>query len=193
VIGSDNITDYASWPSLTDRRFSSRHLAPADETFIRQLPADAPYDPATGSIGAVTSLFARPRDANGQSVMATDRSSVLFMFFAQWFTDSVLRIDPSDRRRNTSNHDVDLCQIYGLQEHETRSLRSGEGGHLRSQVINGQTFPDYLGERGPDGIWHVKECKRYGLEAQGNPCGLFSHGDTEWVRKNLVGSFRPGS
>ena len=189
------ITDYASWPSLTDRRFSARHLAPASEDFINRLPVDAPYDRASGSTGAITALFARPRDASGTSVMTTDRSSVLFMFFAQWFTDSVLRIDPSDRRRNTSNHDVDLCQIYGLVEHETRCLRTGLGGHLRNQLINGQMFPDYLGERDADGVWRVKECYRCDEDGEGRPLpgrGLYPHGSTTWVRQALIASFRPG-
>jgi prostaglandin-endoperoxide synthase 2 len=181
--GNGPITDYASWPSLTDRSFSARHLAPASEDDIRQLPADGPYDPATGSYGPITALFARPRDASGRCVMTPDRSSVLFMFFAQWFTDSVLRIDPRDRRRNTSNHDVDLCQIYGLNETATRCLRSGEHGRLRSQLINGQEFPDYLGERSADGSWQVKSIY----------AGLSPHGNTDWVRQSLKWSFRPGS
>ena len=160
------ITDYASWPSLTDRSFSARHLDPAPEAFIRQLPPDAPYDRTTGSAGAITSLFARPRDSSGQSLMTPDRSSVLFMFFAQWFTDSILRIDPKDRRRNTSNHDVDLCQIYGLNEQETRCLRSCEHGHLRSQDINGQEFPDYLGERDSNGQWQVKPIYQCSVDSE---------------------------
>jgi len=177
------ITDYASWPSLTDRSFSARHLAPATEAFIRQLPADGPYDKHSGSYGPITALFARPRDASGQCVMTTDRSSVLFMFFAQWFTDSVLRIDPRDRRRNTSNHDVDLCQIYGLNETAARCLRSGEAGRLCSQQINGQEFPEYLGEIGPDGRWQVKDKFK----------GLSPHGNTQWVIDSLRCSFREGS
>lgn len=127
--------------------------------------------------------------------MTTDRSSVLFLFFAQWFTDSVLRIDPYDRRRNTSNHDVDLCQIYGLVEHETLCLRSSAHGHLRSQLINGQVFSDGLGERGDDGVWRVKECYRCDEDDQGRPLpgrGLYPHGSTTWVRQALIGSFRPG-
>jgi prostaglandin-endoperoxide synthase 2 len=186
------ITDYASWPSLTDRSFSARHLDPAPEAFIRQLPPDAPYDRKTGSAGAITSLFARPRDSSGQSLMTPDRSSVLFMFFAQWFTDSILRIDPKDRRRNTSNHDVDLCQIYGLNEQETRCLRSCEHGHLRSQHINGQEFPDYLGERDSNGQWQVKPIYQCSVDSEGNPIpgrGLYPHGSTEWVRQSLKGSF----
>ena len=186
------ITDYASWPSLTDRSFSARHLGPAPEAFIRQLPADAPYDRATGVTGDITALFARPRDSSGQSSMTPDRSSVLFMFFAQWFTDSVLRIDPKDRRRNTSNHDVDLCQIYGLNEQETRCLRSGEGGHLRSQHINGQEFPDYLGERDSNGHWQVKPIYQCSIDSEGNPIpgrGLYPHGSSQWVRQSLAGSF----
>jgi hypothetical protein len=46
-----SITDYASWPSLTNRSFSARHLAPAAKAFIDQLPPDAPYDSATGGTG----------------------------------------------------------------------------------------------------------------------------------------------
>ena len=186
------ITDYASWPSLTDRSFSARHLAPASEAFISQLPPDAPYDPATRSTGAITALFARPRDSAGSSLMTTDRSSVLFMFFAQWFTDSVLRIDHKDRRRNTSNHDVDLCQIYGLNERETQCLRSGKRGHLRSQYIDGREFPDYLGERDGNGEWQVKSIYQCDVDREGNPIkgsGLYPHGSSKWVRESLNGSF----
>jgi prostaglandin-endoperoxide synthase 2 len=187
-----SITDYASWPSLTNRSFSARHLAPAAKAFIDQLPPDAPYDSATGGTGVITALFARPRDNDGQPLMTPDRSSTLFMFFAQWFTDSILRIDPKDRRRNTSNHDVDLCQIYGLDEQETRCLRSGEGGHLRSQVINGEEFPDYLGERNGDGQWQVKTIYQCDHDSEGNPIkgrGLYPHGSSAWVRRSLNGSF----
>jgi prostaglandin-endoperoxide synthase 2 len=181
------ITDYTSWPSLTDRHFSARHLAPASAASVAALPADE-RDGAT-RWGPVTSLFAR-----GESMQA-DRSSVLFMFFAQWFTDSVLRIDPTDRRKNTSNHDVDLCQIYGLSEQEARCLRSGSGGRLRSQIINGEEYPDYLGERNDAGDWRVKEIYSC-LDAHGKVVrdkGLYPHGNTEWTKTSLAGSFPPGS
>ncbi len=58
-------------------------------------------------------------------------TSTLFCFFAQWFTDSFLRTDPLDRRRNTSNHEIDFCQIYGLDEATTFALREREGGRMR--------------------------------------------------------------
>jgi prostaglandin-endoperoxide synthase 2 len=80
------------------------------------------------------------------------------MFFAQWFTDSILRIDPRDRRKNTSNHNIDLCQIYGRKETTARLLRSKEkSGKLASQMINGEEYLDYLGEVGADGKWKVKK------------------------------------
>lgn len=71
---------------------------------------------------------------------------MLFMFFAQWFTDSFLRTDPEDRRKNTSNHEIDLCQIYGLTESTARMLRSMTDGKLSSQMIGGEEFPDALYE-----------------------------------------------
>jgi prostaglandin-endoperoxide synthase 2 len=142
---SGPITDYTSWPSLTDKRYSGRHLRPADPGYTSGLPYDAPYK--QGASGDVTSLFER------KGAMKPDRSSLLFMFFAQWFTDSVLRIDPLDRRKNTSNHDIDLCQIYGLDEATARLLRSMEGGKLRSQRIGNEEYLDYLCEPdGPDGF-----------------------------------------
>ena len=181
------VSDYTSWPSLTDRQFSARHLPPACESWTAALPDDALSGP--GKWGPITSLFAR-----GEA-MQTDRSSVLFMFFAQWFTDSVLRTDPDDRRRNTSNHDVDLCQIYGLYEHEARCLRSHSGGRLSSQIINGEEYPDYLGERNEAGEWQVK-AKYSCLDFSGNTIpgkGLYPHGSTEWVKTSLDKSFPPGT
>ena len=69
---------------------------------------------------------------------------MLFSFFAQWFTDSFLRTDLRDRRKNTSNHEIDLCQIYGLREEITNYLRSKKDGKLKHQIINGEVFPPYL-------------------------------------------------
>lgn len=190
------ISEYTSWPALTDRTFSARHLAPASKASIQSLPQDLPYNRETKQWGSITSLFERPSNELGEGVIRTDRSSVLFLFFAQWFTDSVLRIDPRDRRKNTSNHDVDLCQIYGLSEQEARCLRSGSKGRLRSQLIDGQEFPDYLGERDQAGAWQVKKIYRCAGDQAGHPvpgCGLHPHGNTEWMKASLQGSFAPGS
>ena len=145
------VSDYTSWPSLTDRGFSARHLKPADPAYSEQLPLDLPYEPASGQIGDVTALFVR------EGAMKTDRSSVLFPFFAQWFTDSILRFDPKDRRKNTSNHDIDLCQVYGLTEAQAGSLRTNDGGLLRSQEIRGEEYLDYLCRRDDSGRFVVKD------------------------------------
>jgi prostaglandin-endoperoxide synthase 2 len=133
------ITDYTSWPGLTDRTFSSRHLTPADPAYIASLPANGNCDSKAGPPSAVTALFKRDQ-------MIKDRSSVLFMFFAQWFTDSFLRSNSDDRRRNSSNHEIDLCQIYGLDEPTANLLRCKSRGKLSSQMIGGEEYPDYLYE-----------------------------------------------
>jgi prostaglandin-endoperoxide synthase 2 len=121
-------SDYTSWLSLTDRTFSGRHLPPASPEDQAALPAEAD----------VVALYRRER-----LVTSTD-TSVMFMFFAQWFTDSFLRTSPTDYRKNESNHEIDLCQIYGVNADKTNLLRSHEGGRLKSQMIKGEEYPEFL-------------------------------------------------
>lgn len=125
---------YPTWRGLTDRRFSGRHLPPAPK-FTETLPDAA----------EVLQLFERTMDRR-----ATD-TSLLFPFFAQWFTDSFLRTKwkpeaDQDFAENESNHEIDLCQIYGVGEAQTTMLREGAGGRLKSQNICGDEFPASLFE-----------------------------------------------
>jgi prostaglandin-endoperoxide synthase 2 len=85
---------YTSWPGLFDRTFTGRHLPPGDDARV--------YPPIDNVLGLLT---------RQGPMKPSERSSVLFCFFAQWFTDSFLRKHPTDPRRNTSNHEIDLCQI----------------------------------------------------------------------------------
>jgi prostaglandin-endoperoxide synthase 2 len=132
-------SDYTSWVGLTDRSFTGRHLPVAE---ARPLPTEA----------EVLELFRRPE---GRARPSTD-TTVLFMLFAQWFTDSFLRTDRADPRRNTSTQEIDFCQIYGISEARTRLLRAMEGGRLASQLIDGEEYPPFLFERGPGGRHAVR-------------------------------------
>ncbi|MFC4118936.1 peroxidase family protein [Nonomuraea zeae] len=126
---------YTSWASLTDRTYSGRHLPPIAVTG-GHLP-----DPESAA-----DLFTR-----GESMIPCPRSTVLFAYFAQWFTDGFLRGDsgvPRDPRKNSSNHHIDLNQLYGLDDTATAALRAFDGGLLKSQLINGGEFPPYLCEHG---------------------------------------------
>lgn len=120
------LADYTSWKSLTDRQFSGRHLPPRVND---DLPSESD----------VVALFRR----SGAMTPSTD-TSAMFMFFAQWFTDSFLRTSHSDFRKNTSTQEIDLCQIYGLSEDKTRMLRVGIGGEVKSQLIAGEEYPEFL-------------------------------------------------
>lgn len=122
---------YTSWSSLTDRRYDGRHLGPVPDGH-----EDLPSPEQTAE------LFRRP----GETVLCP-KSTVLFAYFAQWFTDGFLRSDratPPDPRKNDSTHEIDLCQIYGLTEQATGEVRAGERGLLHSQTINGEEYPPYL-------------------------------------------------
>ena len=120
---------YTTWRGLTDRRYSGRHI-----------PVATAHAAALPPLDDVTALFRKTEDRR-----ASD-TSLLFPFFAQWFTDSFLRTkwkqpDEQDFAENESNHEIDLCQIYGISEEQTTMLRAGRGGRLKSQMIDGEEFP----------------------------------------------------
>ena len=64
------------------------------------------------------------------------RSTVLFAYFAQWFTDGFLRGDAHvarDPRRNSSNHEIDLTPA--LRPHARRgpsAARASTAGGSRA-------------------------------------------------------------
>ena len=131
--------NYTSWTGLTNRIFTGRHLPPVDPGAVRALPP----------MSAFGDLFLR------RKFVACPRSTALFTFFAQWFTDSFLRTDPNDSRKNTSNHEIDLCQIYGLNTGDTTLLRATHKGRLKTQTIQSQDYPPSLFE--DDGIYVRQE------------------------------------
>lgn len=133
---------YTSWSSLNDRTWFGRYLPP-------RKAADLP------PLDAVTKLFrvgpAGPR--------LSQRSTLLFPSFAQWFTDGFMMTDDSNRRRTTTNHQIDLGQVYGTTPAATQALRRcserpGERGRLKSAVINGEEWAprlyDEAGQRRPE-------------------------------------------
>jgi prostaglandin-endoperoxide synthase 2 len=75
---------------------------------------------------------------------------VLFTLFAQWFTDGFLRTKRvanegqlRDARLSESTNEIDLSQLYGLSCEQTIQLRTMVGGRLKSQVIDGEEYPEY--------------------------------------------------
>ncbi|MEM7489121.1 MAG: peroxidase family protein [Pseudomonadota bacterium] len=135
--------DYVSWPGLTDRRWSGRHLPPHRR--------EHKTDPE-----ALLELFRRP--AGRQRFCP--KSTCLFPAFAQYLTDGFIRTETEGLtpegetaetrlKRNTSNHEIDLCTLYGRNEAQTNALRlrsnvPGERGRLKSQMIGAEEFPLFL-------------------------------------------------
>jgi len=111
---------YPTWATLTDRTWFSRYLPPARQD---NLPP----------VADVASLFKLRPD---RPPVLSDRSTLLFPSFAQWFTDGFLMTD-QDRRRTRTNHQIDLSQLYGLNAAVTAVLRRqselpGEKGKLKT-------------------------------------------------------------
>ncbi|RKS70983.1 prostaglandin-endoperoxide synthase 2 [Actinomadura pelletieri DSM 43383] len=126
---------YTSWSSLTDRTYSGRHLPPV-----------ADQESGRPTVERAADLFVRDGE-----MTPCPRSTVLFAYFAQWFTDGFLRgesHEPRDPRRSTSNHEIDLNPLYGLNAEATDAIRAHEGGLLKSQLLNGGEFPPFLCEHG---------------------------------------------
>jgi prostaglandin-endoperoxide synthase 2 len=137
---------YTSWTSLTDRTWSGRHLPPVAADAAT--PATTREGPPT--VDAVAALFVREGE-----MVPCPKSTVLFTYFAQWFTDGFLRTDRSnespgvlrDTRKNESNHEIDLMQLYGLNSAMTDQLRADDG-RLKSQTIEGEEYPEFLYHEG---------------------------------------------
>ncbi len=130
------VAPYTSWPSLTDRTYNGRHLPPVSDQTTGRSSAERTAD-----------LFLRDE---GHTRLCP-RSTVLLAYFAQWFTDGFLRgesVEPRDPRRNTSTHNIDVNQLYGLNTAALEQLRAFDGGRLKSQQLNGAEFPPYLCDNG---------------------------------------------
>lgn len=140
---------HTCWDALTDKTFNGRLLPPK--------PHSGPEGAGTARppIDEVTLLFAA--DAAGQR--PCPKSTTLFPAFAQYLTDGFIRTmmsnDPpfgpgsEDRRRTTSNHEIDLSPLYGRNPEQTEVLRElsqtrGRRGRLKSQMIGGEEFPPFL-------------------------------------------------
>lgn len=126
--------DYICWDGLADRGYLGRHLPPAD---LGALP----------DWEQVQALFARPEGEQRLS----KKSTCLFPAFAQYLTDGFIRTLPTDAAQTTTNHEIDLCPLYGRTRAQTTALRllsetKGQRGRLKTQSIGGEDFAPFLFE-----------------------------------------------
>jgi prostaglandin-endoperoxide synthase 2 len=126
-------TPYISWAALTDRTYSARQLPAKD---LGPFPSQE----------ATTGVFTRP---DGAPQASCAKSTMLFPAFAQYLTDGFIRTmvfaAHEDRRRTTSNHEIDLCTLYGRTEAQTDALRSTEQrGRLKSRQLPNGEYPPAL-------------------------------------------------
>jgi prostaglandin-endoperoxide synthase 2 len=127
--------DHTSWDTLTDKTYHSRSIPKGSAV-------DLP------DVNEVAKLFLREEE------IKCEKSTVLFAYVAQWFTDGFLRSKRGfeddglrDITRNESTHEVDLAQLYGVRPETTAALRTPPekgDGLLRSQTLGGEEFPEFL-------------------------------------------------
>lgn len=170
---STRFDDYICWSGLTDKTFFAR-LLPA-----RPLSGPDALGTSHPPIADVVKLFGA---APGQQ-RTCPKSTCLFPAFAQYLTDGFLRTQvfntppgprtqpgEPDPRRTTSNHEIDLSALYGRTEAQTKVLRTGNGGKLKSQIIQGEEFPPFL--YGDDGNPKSEFCGADGLLVLDEPLGV---------------------
>ncbi|HEY9599278.1 MAG TPA: peroxidase family protein [Cyanophyceae cyanobacterium] len=140
------MSPYTSWESLNDRTYSGLHLPPTDWKPLTNAPYMgmdlSPADKFEKNLPAVEDLAVLYRKAG--ETKYSPKSTLIFPYFVQWFTDSFLRSDRQNHIKNTSNHQIDLCNVYGLNSKITHMLRSHQGGKLKSQIINGEEYPPFF-------------------------------------------------
>ena len=141
-------SSFSSWSSLTDKSWSGRHL-PVSSIDPLSLPE-------WEGVNGLRPLFERP---SHQQRMCP-KSTLLFATFAQYLTDGFIRTVPEEdpdtgclseenRKRNTSNHDIDMCTLYGRNAIQTAALRvknptKAQRGQLKSQIYMGEEYPPFL-------------------------------------------------
>lgn len=167
--------DYICWTGLTDRTYNAR-LLPA-----RPYPATEAMGTRRPPIGEVAKLFAA---APGKQ-RTCPKSTYLFPAFAQYLTDGFIRTrvanDPpfgdgkEERKRTSSNHEIDQSPLYGRTEGQTDVLRlkseaKGKKGRLKSQRIGSEEFPPYLFDE--DGKVKAEFCDAAGNCILDLPLGL---------------------
>lgn len=116
---------YTSWESLRDRTYTGRHLPP-DPKFNSE-----------GNLPKVEDLAVLFRKRDGKTIYSP-KSTMLFPYWVQWFTDSFLRIDHYNKIKNTSNHEIELSNVYGLNRKQTYLLRTFQGGKFKTQKLKRQ-------------------------------------------------------
>ncbi|MEL6912597.1 MAG: peroxidase family protein [Cyanobacteria bacterium J06598_4] len=120
-----NSDTYTSWDSLRDRSYTGRHLPP-DPEFNRE-----------GNLPKLEDLKVLFQKRDGKTIYS-EKSTLLFPYWVQWFTDGFLRTDTQNRLKNTSNHHIDLANVYGLTRTQTNLLRSFRGGKFKTQKLERQ-------------------------------------------------------
>lgn len=136
--------DYISWDGLTDKTYYAR-LLPSSRTDGAMAPLESP------KVEDLVKLFLAGK--NPQRMCP--KSTCLFPAFAQYLTDGFLRTkisntnESTDRKRTTSNHEIDLSTLYGRTNAQTTVLRepesSGTGkGRLRSWTKDGEEWSPLL-------------------------------------------------
>ena len=139
------LSPYTSWDSLTDRTYSGLHLPPlnwqpltSQDHYDINLSTPQDFEEKWPDVKDLEVLYKKTGDTK-----YSPKSTLIFPYFVQWFTDSFLRTDRQNQLRNTSHHHINLCTVYGLTPEVTKLLRLHQGGKLKSQMIDGEEYPPF--------------------------------------------------
>jgi prostaglandin-endoperoxide synthase 2 len=139
------LNDYISWTGLTDRSYNARLLPENPYPPLEKLGTRKP------PIDDVAKLFS----CLPGKQRADPKSTALFPAFAQYLTDGFIRTrifndaSKDERKRTTSNHEIDMSPLYGRTPAQTAVLREkpaefGRKGRLKTDESGAHIMPRKL-------------------------------------------------
>nr|XP_039274776.1 prostaglandin G/H synthase 2-like [Styela clava] len=174
--------DFPTYEGYANKTFYGRTLPPVPKDCPTPMGVAGP-EVFPGVMETLQKIFTRTKFK--PCPMGT---SVLLPLYAQHFTHQSFKSYQDDPKLTWGSHEMDLSHLYGETKEKQLLLRTLEGGKMKMQKINGETYPPKLKDCPGLNMWYPAEITddhKFGL---GHPFfGSFPsllYFNTLWLREH---------